>query len=230
MPQDVSKDPRVLMAEFALKKLKDLTINKKYKLPASKETTLEAINKLNSAIKAIKFSYISPADLIEDRMVKEFNLMAEQFWKAILKNEKEIEKNRPIELELRFIFKILKGFKSRLKLGNEVSLDKAIDIIAVKIISISKLAKKEGLRLCRVGDGEKIINIITNLENVKKDMVLAAAILPPRQFGSELSEAMFCSDEDLSEMHDNVGSRVINLSEDNLKEVKNHILSLLKEI
>ncbi len=230
MPQDISKDPRVLIVEYALKKLKDLTVNKKYKLPASKEKTLEAINKLNSAIKAIKFSYISPVDLGEDRMVKEFDLMANQFWDAILKNEKEIERNKFSALELKFIFNILKGFKDRLRLGNEVPIDKAIDIIAVKIISVSKLEKKSNLSLCRVGDGEGIINIITNLVDVKKDLVLPAAILPPREFGSEISGAMFCSSQDLPEMQDQVGRRVLNLPEVVLKEVNNHIIDLLKGI
>ncbi|MHA1650315.1 MAG: hypothetical protein ACTSYB_08980 [Candidatus Helarchaeota archaeon] len=230
MPQDISKDPRVLMVEYVLKRLKELTITKRYKLPASKEKTLEAINKMNSSIKTIKFSYIAPEDLINDRMIKEFDLMANQFWDAILKNYKEIEKNKLIALELKFIFNILRGFRDRLKLGNTITLDKAIDIIAVKIISITKLDKKGTLNVCRVGNGEEIISIVTNLTNLKKDMVVPAAILPPREFGSEISEAMFCSNQDLLEMHGHVGERVLNLPETNLKEVRQHIMTLLKDI
>ena len=229
MSQDVSKDTRILMVEYVLKKLKELTVNKRYKLPASKEKTLEAINKMNSAIKQIKFSYISPLDLVNDQMVKEFDLMANQFWDAISKNLSEIEKNKMILLELRFIFNILKGFRDRLKLGNEISLEKAIDMIAVKIISIASLDKKENLKICRVGDGKQILNVITNLSNVKKDMILPAAILPPREFGSEISEAMFCSSNNLVEMKDQVGERV-NLNKETLKEVNNHVLALLKDI
>ena len=230
MPQDISKDPRVLIVEYAIKKLKDITVNKKYKLPASKEKTLEAISRLNSAIKTIKFSYISPADLVEDRMVKEFNLMVNQFWDAILKNEREIEKNIGSALDLKFIFNILKGFRDRLKLGNEVSIDKAIDIIAVKIISVAKVDKNSNLSLCRVGDGKGIIKIITNLTDIKKDMLFPAAILPPREFGSQISEAMFCSSKNLPEMQDRVGERVINLPEAVLKELNNHIINLLTGI
>ncbi len=230
MPQDISKDPRVLMVEYVLKRLKELTITKRYKLPASKEKTLEAINKMNSSIKTIKFSYIAPEDLINDRMIKEFDLMANQFWDAILKNYKEIEKNKLIALELKFIFNILRGFRDRLKLGNTITLDKAIDIIAVKIISITKLDKKGTLNVCRVGNGEEIISIVTNLTNLKKDIVVPAAILPPREFGSEISEAMFCSNQDLLEMHGYVGERVLNLPETNLKEVRQHVMTLLKDI
>ncbi|MHA1377959.1 MAG: hypothetical protein ACTSRG_06220 [Candidatus Helarchaeota archaeon] len=230
MPQDISRDSRILMVEYVLKKLKDLTVNKKYKLPTSKEKTLEAIKKINSTIKTIKFSYISPLDLIDEKMVKEFDLMANQFWAAILKNFKEIEKNKSITIELNFIFNILKGFRERLKLGNEVSLDKSIDIIAVKVVSVSKLDKKQNLKLCRVGDGEKIINIITNLSNIKRESVYPAAILPPRDFGIEISEAMFCSNKELPKMQARVGERIIDLTDEELKEVKNHILSLLKDI
>ncbi|MHA1144806.1 MAG: hypothetical protein ACTSRW_08730 [Candidatus Helarchaeota archaeon] len=226
---DISKDARILLVESVLNDLKDLTIQKRYKLPASKEKTLEAIRRLNSAIKKIKFSYQAPMALVDDPIVKEFDLMANQFWSAILKNEREIEKNRLMMAELRFIFGILLGFRKRLKLGDEISPEKAIDIIAVKIISTTILNKKENLRICRVGDGKRILNIVTNLSNVKKDMVLPVAILPPREFGSEISEAMFCSNEDLIEMHDNVGERVL-LPQNVLKEVNQHVISLLKKV
>ena len=229
MSQDVSKDTRILMVEYVLKKLKELTVQKRYKLPASKEKTLEAINKINSTIKQIKFSYIPPLNLVDNQMVKEFDLMANQFWEAIAKNISEIEKNRMSYLELKFIFNILRGFRERLKFGNDSSLEKAIDIIAVKIVSNASLNKKENLKICRVGDGTQILNIITNLSNIKNDAILPAAILPPREFGSEISEAMFCSSIDLVEMHNKVGERV-NLSKDTLKEVNNHVLALLKDI
>ncbi len=228
MSQDISKDPRILMVEHALKELKDLTINKKYKLPASKEKTMEAIHKLNSTVKSIKYSYMTAEDLVNDKMVKELELMANQFWDAILKYQKEIEKQKFSAAELRFIFNILKGFRNRLRLGNEVDLDKAIDIIAVKILAVSKI--DNNLFLCRVGDGEKTVNIITNLVNIKNEMVLPAALLPPREFGSEISEMMFCSNQNLVKMHEKVGERVLDLPESELKEVKHHIMNLLKDI
>lgn len=228
MPKDVSNDPRILMVEHALKKLKDLTLSKKYKPPVNKETTMEAINKLNSSIKSIKFSYTSPEELIDNKMVKEFDLMANQFWDAVVKYNKDIEKLDLIMAELRFIFNILKGLRNRLKLGNDPSVDKALDIIAVKINTVSKLEGKE-LYLCRVGDGKRIINIITNLKDIKKDTVVPAAILPPVEFAPEISEAMFCSSRDLPEMHEHIGERV-NLPENMLKEVSHHIINCLKDI
>ena len=230
MPQDISNDPRILMAEYALKRLKDLTINKKYKLPASKENTLEAINRLNSTIKNMKYSFIPPLELVNNRMFKEFDLMANQFWDAIVKNNPDFERNPLIYKEIEFIFKILKGLETRLLIANEVSLDKAIDIIAVKILTVSKLSGKDNLFICRVGDGTKIINIITNLKDVKKDLVLPAAILPPREFESEISDAMFCSSKDLPDMHGHVGERVLSLSKETLKEVNFHILKLIESI
>ncbi len=229
MPQDISKDPRILMVERVIKDLKDMTVNKRYKLPASKEKTLEAIGKFNSTIKSIKFSYISPVELADERSARELELMANQFWDALSKNYADIQKNKMSDLELKFIFNILKGFRDRLKLGNEVSMDKAIDIIAVKIISVSKLDKKGNLSLCRVGDGKQILNIVTNLQGIKSEMVLPAAILPPRQFGNDISEAMFCGTTDLRDMHNKVGNRVLNLPEANLKELNNHVLGLLKD-
>ena len=57
-------------------------------------------------------------------------------------------------------------------------------------------------------------------------MVLPAAILPPREFGTEVSEAMFCSNHDLPEMRESVGERV-ELSHDELKEVHNHIMAII---
>ena len=227
LTHDISKDSRVLIVEHVLKKLKDMSLQKRYKLPSSKEKTMEAINKLNSVIKQIKFSYISPSDLANDRMVKELELMSNQFWDAIMKYSDTNEKNKLIFTELKFIFNILKGFKERLKLGNESTIENSIDIIAVKILSISVLNKKENLKVCRVGNGFETINVITNLTSIKKDMVLPAAILPPREFGSEISEAMFCSEKDIPEMHEKVGERV-TLPESDLKEINNHIIALLK--
>lgn len=218
------------MVEYALKKLKDLSVSKKYKLPASKEKTVEAVNKLNSTIKIIKFSYIPPLNLVDDRMVREFDLMANQFSDAVLKNYKEVEKDKLIATELKFIFNILTGFRGRLKLGNEASLEKSIDLIAVKIVSVTKFDTKENLRICKVSDGKKIMNVITNLTGIKKDMVLPVAILPPREFGSEISEAMFCSSKNLPEMDGHAGEYVENLPENDLKEVKHHVLELIKEI
>ncbi len=229
MSLDVSKDPRILMVEYVVNKLTEMTINKRYKLPSSKEKTLVAINKLNSTIKNIKYSYIPPLDLINNTSVKEIDLMANQFWDAIIKNNDINEQNLNI-LELKFIFNILKGFRARLEFGNEVSIDKAIDIIAVKVISVSKLSKNENLYLCRVADGEKIINIITNLKNIKKNSVIPAAILPPRVFGQEISEAMFCSGNDIPALHDKVGERITNLSEDLLKEVNHFIIQMIKSL
>jgi len=227
MSHNVSKDVRVLVVEHALKRLKDYTLQKRYKLPSSKEKTMEGINKLNSVIKQVQFSYISPLELVNNRMIKEFELMANQFWEAIMKNVDQIEKNKLVLTELRFIFNILKGFRERLKLGNESAIENSIDIIAVKILSISDLNKKENLKICRVGNGTETINVITNLPSIKKDMVLPAAILPPRLFGTEISEAMFCSGKDLPDMHEKVGERV-SLPESDLKEINNHIINLLK--
>jgi predicted RNA-binding protein with EMAP domain len=228
MPQDISSDPRILMVEYALKELKDLTINKRYKLPASKEKTLEGINMMNSAIKTIRYSYIAPRDLVDDKIVRELDLMAKQFWDATLKHLPELEKNRLSYTQLEFIFNILRGFRKRLSWGNEVSIDKAIDIIAVRIITITK--HDNALYLCRVGDGEKILNIITNLTDIRKDTVVAAAKLPPREFGSEISEAMFCSSQDLPSMHGHVGEQILRLPETQLKEVSHHIMGILKEV
>lgn len=228
MSQDISNDPRVLMVEYALKRLKYLTMEKKYKFPTNKEKMVEAIGKMTSAIKAIRYSYISPDKLSEDRMVKEFELMTSQIKEAINKNINEIEKNKLIAAELAFVFNILEGFTNRLTLGNKISMEKAIDIIAVKIVSVSKLQGKENLYLCRVGDGKKIINIITNLKDIKRNTVVAAAILPPVSFEPEMSEAMFCSSKNLSELHG--GEMVLNLPDSDLKEVRNHVSALLKEV
>jgi len=225
---DISKDPRILMAEYALDRLKTLTINKKYKLPASKEKTLEAINKMNSILKNIKYSYIEPKILVDDTRVKEFELMSNQFWDYIVKNNPDIDKPNITNLELRFIFNILKGFRRRLRLGNQVPISKAIDIIAVKIISVSKLPKSDNLFLCRVGDGKRVLNIITNLKGVKKDQILPAAILPPREFGGEISEAMFVSSVDLKNNNLKAGDLILELPDDALKEVNNQILKILK--
>lgn len=229
MSQDVSKDSRILMVEYALHRLKELTKSKSYKLPASKEKTMEAINRMNSVIKEIKYSYFAPMELADKKQVKELTLMANQFWDAILKNL-ELDKDSLSDMELKFIFNILKGFEERLRLGNEASLAKAIDILAVKIVSVSKLEGKDKLFLCRCGDGKDIINIVTNLDNVKKGVVLPAAVLSPAQFGSEISTAMFCSSNDLTDMHENVGSRVKNLTSELLKEVNHHIMNLIKSL
>ncbi|MHC1591838.1 MAG: hypothetical protein ACXQS8_07120 [Candidatus Helarchaeales archaeon] len=228
MSFDVSKDNRILIVERVLEELKELTVQKKYKLPASKEKTLEAIKRLNSAIKKIKYSYISPLDLVNDAIVKEFDLMANQFWEAILKNMTEIEKNKFISARLHFIFNILRGFKKRLELGNENTIENAIDVIAARIISVTTLDRKQGLKTCRVGDETRIFNVVTNLASVKKDMILPIAILPPRQFGTEVSEAMFCSEKDLSgDSNVEVGQRV-KLPKEQLKEVNNQVIQLLK--
>jgi len=230
MSQDISNDPRILMVEYALKRLKYLTIEKKYKMPANKEKMVEAINKITSNIKAMRYSYILPEKLLNDQMFKEFELMVTQLKEAIYRNANEIEKNRLIAADLGFVFNILQDFKRRLALGNTVSMEKAVDVIAVKIVSVSKLAGKDNLYLCRVGDGKKTINIITNLKDIKKDSIVAAAILPPVMFEPEVSEAMFCSSRNIPEMQGHVGELMLNLPETELKEVRNHVSALLKEV
>ncbi len=229
MPQDVSNDPRILIVELVLKQLREIVMDRKFKLSTSKEKVLEAIKIMNSSIKSIRYSFVAPTDLAEDRMVKDFDLMANQFWNVILKDFKEIEKNKLQAAELRFIFNILRGFRERLKLGNEPTLEKAIDIIAVKVVSVTNLAGTENLKICRVGDGKNIINVVTNLKDIKKDKVVPAALLPPQEFSSEISEAMFCSGDDLPAMHEHVGERLFNLPTPILKEVNHHIMNLLKE-
>jgi len=230
MSQDVSNDPRILMVEYALNRLKYLTIEKKYKMPLNKEKMVEAISKITSVIKAMRYSYMLPEKLMEDQMVKEFELMVNQLKEAIYRNANEIEKNKLIAADLGFVFNILQDFKKRLALGSTVTMEKAIDVIAVKIVSVSKLAGKDNLFLCRVGDGKKTITIITNLKDIKKDSIVAAAILPPVLFEPEVSEAMFCSSRTIPEMQGHVGELVANLLETEAKEVRNHVSALLKEV
>lgn len=230
MSQDIANDPRILMVEYALKRLKYLTIEKKYKMPANKEKMVEAIGKITSAIKAMRYSYMLPEKLMEDHMFKDFELMVSQFKEAIYRNANEIEKNKLIAADLGFVFNILQGFKRRLALGSTVSMEKAIDVIAVKIVSVSKMTGKDNLFLCRVGDGKKTINIITNLKDIKKDSIVAAAILPPVMFEPEVSEAMFCSSRNIPEMQGHVGELVAKMPETELKEVRNHVSALLKDV
>jgi predicted RNA-binding protein with EMAP domain len=53
--------------------------------------------------------------------------------------------------------------------------------------------------ICRCTDGSRIWPIVTNLQDVKKDVILVCGILPPVDMMGVVSEAMFLGGESLPE-------------------------------
>jgi predicted RNA-binding protein with EMAP domain len=195
---DTRSDYRILLLEHAVELLEKIVSQRRIPAPTIDWKTAEKLTAEAATLtKKIKYSFLPPSMLADSTEVKKLAEIAEQLAKTLLAKEKLAgvkmdPKTRMAIAEARYAIRVMYGLPYRLKLGDDNNPLYAVDIECVEVLSVAKHPQAENLYVTRAR-GILGYTIITNLKDVKRGEVRAAAILPPREFYGEISEAMYCS-------------------------------------
>jgi predicted RNA-binding protein with EMAP domain len=195
---DTRSDYRILVLEHALGMLEKVISQRRIPAPTIDWRTAEKlVSEAGTLVKRIKYSFLPPSILAESDDVKRLTSIAEQLAKMLLAKEKLAGikmdlKTRLAIAEARYALRVMYGLPYRLKLGDDNNPLYSVDVECVEILSVTKHPRADNLYVTRAR-GILGYTIITNLKTIRKGEVRAAAILPPREFYGEISEAMYCS-------------------------------------
>jgi predicted RNA-binding protein with EMAP domain len=142
-------------------------------------------------------------------------------------NEASYKPDNPKDLlvikELEYVLSIFHDFPRRIQLhphpGN------ALDTFSVQVTRVEKHPELGKLFICRTTDNKQIWNIVTNIQDIKKDAYYPVVHLPPTIFGNIVSEAMFISDQPIIEEPGNI----LQLTGSLLDSVNSQVYALLKK-
>ncbi len=194
---DTSRDYRVLVAEDALCRLESLIRSWSLPYPLNKNAALSIVSEIRSLLMKIKYSFL-PASMIvksqELRGIEERVLRLRQMLVPRTQVMGLQVKQRLRLAEAKYALSILLGLRGRLVLGEENKPENAIDVVGVRVTSVEKHPSLENLLVTRASTGRIVLNIVTNIKNLRREEVRGAAILPPQVFDDIVSEAMYATD------------------------------------
>lgn len=196
MAHDTSKDPRLLVAEIALKRLlKLLPLRQGIKPKLSKQQTNEILKQIESSLMTCKFMYLEPSVLAGQDQLLSVVDSARRLHESVADLFGKQDFSPAIKAELRWCFQVLEGLPERLGRAGR-TMAAGVDLIAVKVLNVTP---KDKLWITRVSSGARELTVVTNMPGVEAGQVLGAAFLPPVQLGGTTSEAMFLGKEVRSE-------------------------------
>jgi len=206
---ETDKDPRLLVAELAHKKLTANIYVKAGMETIHKEGEVTTIvQKIEGHIKSLKYSYMEPVDIPNSDMVKAIVKGATHIYtnhKAAFEHMPDMPKSTNI-----WALNILGGLPRRFSNSGK-KISNGVDIFAVRIRSINQIGK---LWMTRCDAGSRGFTIVTNIHGLAITDTLRAAMLPPATVGGKVSEMMFLGDEKI----DLEPGSVINSDEIDTKE------------
>jgi len=195
---DARSDYRILILEQAVGVLERMVSQRRIPSPLIDWREAESlVARAESLVKRVKYSFLPASMLSESEEVKELADIAQKLARTLLAKEKLAGlkmdlKTRMAVAEARYAIRVMYGLPYRLKLGDDNNPLYAIDIECVEATSVAKHPQADNLYITRAR-GILGYTIITNIKTVRKGEIRAAAILPPREFYGEISEAMYCS-------------------------------------
>ncbi len=191
---DTANDFRILVAEDAVSRLEGIVRNRRLSLPVNWGKAVEIIRELRSRVLRIKYMYLPAHQLAHVPEIAEIRKLSVELARLVLDKDL-IRRFRPDPLvvaEARYAIRVLYGLSARILLGDENNPLYAIDIEGVEVVSIHKHPRADKLYITKA-EGLLPYTIITNISDLKRGEVRAAAMLPPAVLMGEISEAMYCS-------------------------------------
>lgn len=195
---DTRNDYRLLVAEHAVDLLEKIVAVKAIPVPTNWGKASVLVREVRGIVKRMRYSFL-PATMLArssdaerlKQVVKDLaSLLFPQQWAEELKR---LKKNRLQVAEAKYALRTLYGLPSRLALGDDNNVYYAVDVECVRIVSVEKHPSAKNLFVTHATGIYRYV-IVTNIADMKRGEVRAAAILPPREFGGIVSEAMYCSD------------------------------------
>ncbi len=183
---DTSRDPRILMALISSRELLRLANAARSRGPWPKRELIEFSRMAHSSLSALRYSYLDPGILAESEEIRNIVEGASR----ILRVLEGLLIRDLTGARILFHLRILGGLAERLSLGRVMDPVVAVDLRAGRVEAVHPHPEIGGLMVCRVWIGRPI-TVVTNDLNVGKGDRVGVAMLPPREFGSIISEGMF---------------------------------------
>ena len=194
---DTRNDYRFIVAEHAVEMLEELVRGKRLPAPVNWQRAMELVREAGGLVKRMRYSFMPPTTLAVSEEARRLQEVARELSATLFPREwidrlrRDPRARRPMA-EARYAIRVLYGLPARLALGDENSPFYAFDIECVRVLSVEQHPRAERLKVTRA-QGRLAYTIVTNLEDVRRGEVRAAAILPPAEFMGVISEAMYCS-------------------------------------
>ena len=188
MSYDTSADPRILVAQRACAVLKSAVKQKSgAAVKISRDRVAGLVSECDSSVMTLMYMYQEPEILAVSQPVSQLTDAAAALAAAygdVIASQKD---RSLLRANIRWCVRILGGLAARF--GHSArSLAAGIDLQAVQVQNVFP---QGNFLLTRVSDGLESYSVVTNLKGVSSNTRLAAAFLPPREIGGEVSEAMF---------------------------------------
>ena len=191
---DTSRDYRILVAEKSIGVLEDIVRLHKLGLPLNWGIVGNLVREAKTLLLKLKYSFLPWPDIVRSPELSRLKEVSKELARQMLQKDL-LQRFKPDPLvvaKTKYVLRILYGLQHRLALGEENKPWYAVDIEGVEITSIHKHPNADKLYITKA-EGLFLYTIITNIQDIKKGEVRAAAILPPTNIRGELSEAMYCS-------------------------------------
>ncbi len=194
---DLRSDYRILVAEHALDILEGVVRGKRLPAPLDWRRALSLVGEARSLLNSVKYSFMPARMAATSEPALRLRDVAKSLAETLLPRgvvEQFLGKPsvRRVVAEVKYAIRILYGLPARLALGDDNDPLYAVDIECVEVLSVAKHPNADNLYVTRAR-GLYTYTIITNLQDVRRGDVRAAAILPPVELRGQLSEAMYCS-------------------------------------
>jgi predicted RNA-binding protein with EMAP domain len=230
---DTAKDARVLVLEDALKRLNEITTNRRVRVHLDYSKLTESLKTAGALLYEVKYSYVEPKALADldatKKLVAAIGEVGQVYDSAIKSTSYKPKTVKEIEAvsELSYALRIVQGLQRRFReCGDDAAF--ATDILAVQVSEAHPLETSKNLTECRCSDGSRVWHIITNIKGLKPGTKLACAVLPPAEMMGAVSEAMFLGEEALPDST-KLGP-MLAVSPSALDQARAHVMNILKRM
>ncbi len=181
---DTAKDFRIRLAERAIEECEKSLSN--LKIQGRKEF-VKNISKLKSDVQIIKYSYMPFEELAKFEITSKIRDVASKTFEIIKESERTFH-----YLNAKFWLDYLQNLPKLFMRGEINRAYEAIRFFSAEVISYKEI--QSNLWLCGVDCSFKI-EVVTNSVELAKKKKIVVSYLPPKQFGSFISEGMFVDAE-----------------------------------
>ncbi len=188
---DTANDPRLAVAERALEDLKDSLQHGHIKAQIPQGEAMENLEKALGSLKAVKYSYAEPKNLIQMQPFQELVDAADHVEELLGGDafHEEIDEKPLAVAQARWAIDTVASLEDRLLLpGDELEL--AVDARKGRVVTVSEHPEADDLVVTRVAAGRGL-TVVTNDASVSQDDEVGVAFLAPTDLRGVISEGMF---------------------------------------
>ncbi|MHA1971624.1 MAG: hypothetical protein ACTSW1_01455 [Candidatus Hodarchaeales archaeon] len=222
MSFQTDKLPQIIVAEFAIKKLRQIFRFKLgFRPKLSKKQIDNVLKQLEASLMTLKYSYLPKNDFLKNQEFEKIQKVAKELEMAIRPAINTSSTNQLAYCTIMWGILILAGIKRRM----DYTLPDLGAGVDIKVLRVRNCQKLDKLVHTRAYDGNLTYSIVTNMLDVHPNINLAAAFLPPAEVGGVVSEAMYLGADERKE---DIGT-ILQPESVNLKEVNAILHSLINK-